>query len=162
MHIRIILEFFEEKRKKSPDTSLSRQSSRCVANEQPCLKTTRLCDDLLLLPTSFQFFYLIFSAPVSFSLWFPISPSLPFFFFFLLKPLSSLATPWTVTHEAPLSRGHPRDEYWTGLPFSSPGDPPDVGTEPMSPVLTGEFFTSEPPGNPIEEIYLSIINKSHL
>ena len=101
MHIRIILEFFEEKRKKSPDTSLSRQSSRCVANEQPCLKTTRLCDDLLLLPTSFQFFYVIFSAPISFSLWFPISPSLPFFFFFPSEAFIKFSHPMDCNARSP-------------------------------------------------------------
>ena len=54
-----------------------------VSNEQPYLKTTRLCDDLL--SSLFRFFYFIFSALISFSLCFPISPSL----FFFLKPLSS-------------------------------------------------------------------------
>ena len=47
--------------------------------------------------------------------------------------------------------GFPRQEYWIGLPFPSPGDLPDWGTEPMSsvaPALVGEFFTTEPPGMP--------------
>ena len=39
-----------------------------------------------------------------------------------------------------------RKEYWSGLPFPSPGDLPNPGTEPLSPALAGEFFTSEPPG----------------
>ena len=45
----------------------------------------------------------------------------------------SFATPWTVAHQAPLSMGFPRQEYWSGLPFPSPGDPPDPGMEPSSP-----------------------------
>ena len=55
-------------------------------------------------------------------------------------------TPWTVSHQAPLSMGYPRQEYWSGLLFPSPGYLPDPGTEPMSPALTGGFFTTEPPG----------------
>ena len=40
-----------------------------------------------------------------------------------------------------------QQEYWSGLPFPSPGDLPNAGTEPTSPVLAGGFFTIEPPGN---------------
>ena len=43
------------------------------------------------------------------------------------------ATPWTAAHQAPLSMGFPRQEYWSGLPFSSLGDLPDPGIEPTSP-----------------------------
>ena len=57
------------------------------------------------------------------------------------------ATPGTVAHQAPLSMGFPRQEYWSGLPFPSPGDLPDSGIEPESPALAG-FFTTEPPGKP--------------
>ena len=42
------------------------------------------------------------------------------------------ATPWTVAHQASLSMGYSRQEYWSGLPFSSPGDLPDSGFEPRS------------------------------
>ena len=45
------------------------------------------------------------------------------------------ATPWTVAYQAPLSMGFSRQEYWSGLPFPSPGDLPDPGTEPGSPAL---------------------------
>ena len=45
----------------------------------------------------------------------------------------SSATPWTVAHQAPLSMGYPRQEYWSGLPFPSPRDLPDPGIEPVSP-----------------------------
>ena len=41
-----------------------------------------------------------------------------------------------------------RQEYWSGLPFLSPGDLPDSGIEPMSPVLADRFFTTEPAGQP--------------
>ena len=39
-------------------------------------------------------------------------------------------------------------EYWSGLPFSPPGDRPTLGIEPMSPELAGRFLTTEPPGKP--------------
>ena len=58
------------------------------------------------------------------------------------------ATPWTVAHQAPLSMAFPRQEHWSGLPFSSPGDLPDPEMEPESPALAGGFFTAEPPGKP--------------
>ena len=57
-------------------------------------------------------------------------------------------TPGTIDHQAPLSMGFPRQEYWKGLPFSSPGDLPSPGTEPKSPALAVEFFTTERPGKP--------------
>ena len=44
--------------------------------------------------------------------------------------------------------GFPRQEYWSGLPFPSPGDRPSLRIEPMSPALAGRFFTTEPPGKP--------------
>ena len=58
-------------------------------------------------------------------------------------------TPWTVIHQAPLSMGFPRQEYWSGLPFPSLRDLPDPGIKPTSPVLTGGFFTTESPGEPL-------------
>ena len=60
-----------------------------------------------------------------------------------------LETPWTVVHQAPLSIGFSRQEYWDGLPCPSPGDLPDLGIQPTSlssPPLAGRFFTAEPPG----------------
>ena len=56
--------------------------------------------------------------------------------------------PWTVAHQAPPSMEFPRQEYWSGLPFPSPGDLPDPGFEPGSPALQADAFQSEPPGNP--------------
>ena len=49
--------------------------------------------------------------------------------------MSDLATPWTVAHQPPLSIGFSRQEYWSGLPFPSPGDVPDPVIEPGSPAL---------------------------
>ena len=52
--------------------------------------------------------------------------------------------PWTVAHQAPLSMGFSRQEYWSGLPFPTPGDLPNLGMEPeflASPALAGRFFT---------------------
>ena len=46
------------------------------------------------------------------------------------KSCPSLATPWTVAHQAPLSMGFSKQEYWSGLPFPSPGDLPDSGINP--------------------------------
>ena len=61
---------------------------------------------------------------------------------------------WTVAHQVPLSMGFPRQEYWSDLPFSSPGALPAPGIEPKSPALAGGFFTTEPPGKPNKVIYL--------
>ena len=54
-------------------------------------------------------------------------------------------TPWTVAHQAPLSMDFSRQEYWSGLPFSSPGDLPDPGIKPRSPALQADSLLSEPP-----------------
>ena len=55
-------------------------------------------------------------------------------------------TPWTVAYQAPLSMEFSRQEYWSGLPFPSPGDLPDPGIEPRSPALQADALLSEPPG----------------
>ena len=55
-------------------------------------------------------------------------------------------TPWTVVCQVPLSMEFSRQDYWSGLPFLSPGDLPDPGIEPTCPALAGRFFTTEPPG----------------
>ena len=54
--------------------------------------------------------------------------------------------PWTVVCQAPLSTEFSRQEYWSGLPFPTPGDLPDPGIEPECPTLAGGFFTTEPSG----------------
>ena len=51
-----------------------------------------------------------------------------------LSYVQLFATPWTVTHQAPLSMGFLRQEYWSGMPFPPPGDLPDPGIELASPV----------------------------
>ena len=59
--------------------------------------------------------------------------------------VSDSVIPWTVAHQAPLSLGFPRQEYWSGLPCPPPGDLPDPGMEPSShtsPALAGGFFTA--------------------
>ena len=50
------------------------------------------------------------------------------------------ATPWTVAQQAPLSMRFSRQEYWSELPFPSPGDLPNPRIEPASPALAGRFF----------------------
>ena len=49
--------------------------------------------------------------------------------------VSDSAIPWTVAHQALLSMGFSKQEYWSGLPFPSPGDLPDPGIKPKSPAL---------------------------
>ena len=56
------------------------------------------------------------------------------------KSCLTLATPWTVTCQPPLSMEFTRQEYWSGLPFPSPGDLLDQGIEPRSPALQADFF----------------------
>ena len=53
-------------------------------------------------------------------------------------------TPWTVAHQAPLSMESSRQEYWSGLPFHSPGDFPNPGIEPVSADLQADSLPSEP------------------
>ena len=67
--------------------------------------------------------------------------------------LSDSVTPWTVAHQAPLSMGFPRQDYWSGQPFLSPGDLPDPGIEPTSPGLQADSLPSEPPGKHYREAY---------
>ena len=60
----------------------------------------------------------------------------------LLSCVQLFVTPWTIAHQAPLSMGFPRQEYWSGLPFPSPGDLPDSGIKPASPALAAGCFTT--------------------
>ena len=59
------------------------------------------------------------------------------------KSCPTLVTPWTVAHQAPLSMGFSKQEYWSGLPFPSPGDLPDPGIEPRSPALQTDALPTE-------------------
>ena len=61
----------------------------------------------------------------------------------LLSHVRLFATPCTIAHQAPLFMTFPRQEYWSELPFPSPGDLPNPGIEPAFPALVGRFFTSE-------------------
>ena len=65
----------------------------------------------------------------------------------VLSLVRVFATPWTIACQAPPSMGFPREEYWNGLPFPSPGDLPDPGIEPGCPALQADSLPSEPPGN---------------
>ena len=64
----------------------------------------------------------------------------------IAKSCSSLVTPWTAACQAPLSIGFARQEYWGGLPFPSPGDLPDPGIKPGSPVLQADSLPADLPG----------------
>ena len=61
-----------------------------------------------------------------------------------LSHVQLFAAPWTVAYQASPSMGFSRQEYWSGLPFPSPGDLPDPGIEPRSPALEADALTSEP------------------
>ena len=56
--------------------------------------------------------------------------------------------------QVPLFMGFPKKEYWSGLPFPSPGDLPEARIKPASPALAGGFFTIEPPGESISSVQL--------
>ena len=66
-----------------------------------------------------------------------------------MKSLSCVrlfVTPWTIAYQVPPSMGFSRQEYWSGLPFPSPGDLPYPGIEPRSPTLWADALFSKPPG----------------
>ena len=76
----------------------------------------------------------------------------------LLSRVWLFATPWTVAHQSPLSRGFSKQDYWSGLPCPSPGDLPDSKIEPMSlksPALASEFLATVPPGKPVKRLLFS-------
>ena len=66
----------------------------------------------------------------------------------LLSHVRLFATPRTEAHQAPLSMGFSRQEYWSGLPFPSLRNLPNSVIKPMSPALAGGYFTAETPGKP--------------
>ena len=70
----------------------------------------------------------------------------------------TLATPWTVARQAPLSTGFSRQEYWSGLPFPSPGDLPDLGIEPVSLALQADSLLLSHQGSP--SVWL-VVHKFH-
>ena len=72
-----------------------------------------------------------------------------------LSRVRLFATPWTVAHQAPPSMGFSRQEYWSEVPFPSPGDLPDLGIELGSPEFQADALTSEPPGKPVSKDHMS-------
>ena len=63
-----------------------------------------------------------------------------------LSRVQLFVTPWTVAYEAPPSMGFSRQEYWSGLPFPSPGDLPNPEIKPRFPALQAGTLPSKPPG----------------
>ena len=70
--------------------------------------------------------------------------------------MSNSMTPWTVAHQAPLPMEFSRQEYWSGLPFPSPGDIPNPGIKPLSPALQVGSLPLSHLGN--RDIMYKIIN----
>ena len=66
-----------------------------------------------------------------------------------LSHVQLFATPWTVAYQDPPSLGFSRQEYWSGLPFPSPGDIPDPAIKPRAPTPQADSLSAEPPGKPI-------------
>ena len=66
----------------------------------------------------------------------------------VVQSCPTLVTPWTVACQAPLSMGFPRQEYWSGLPFPSPGDLPNPGIKPRFPELQVDSLPTELQGSP--------------
>ena len=64
------------------------------------------------------------------------------------KLCRTLVTPWTIARQASLSMGFSKQEYWSGLPFPSPGDLPNPGIESGTPASQSDFLPTEPPGKP--------------
>ena len=64
------------------------------------------------------------------------------------KSCLTLVMPWTVARQAPLSMEFSRQEYWSGLPFPSPGDLPDPGIKPRFSALQADSLLTELPGKP--------------
>ena len=71
----------------------------------------------------------------------------------LLSRVQLFVIPWTVAYQATLSMEFSRQDYWSGLPFPSPGDASYPGSKPRSPALQADALLSEPPGKPVSIIY---------
>ena len=67
----------------------------------------------------------------------------------LCSTVSDSVTPWTESHQVPLSMEFFRQEYWNELPFPTPGDLSNPGIKLVSPALAGRFFIPVPPGKPL-------------
>ena len=66
----------------------------------------------------------------------------------VLSLIQLFVTPWTVAHQAPHPWEFSRQGYWSGLPFPTPGDLPNPGIKPRSPMLQVDSLPAEPPGKP--------------
>ena len=75
--------------------------------------------------------------------------------------MSNSWTPKTVVSQAPLSIEFSRPEYWSGEPFSSPGDLPNSGIEPRSLTLQAGSLPSEPPGKPYTHTHTHTHTNTH-
>ena len=78
-----------------------------------------------------------------------------------LQSCLTLATLWTVACQAPLSMGFSRQEYWSRLPFSSPGDLPNPGIEPGSPALQADSLLTELQGKAMNSLTLNTLRNLH-
>ena len=74
----------------------------------------------------------------------------------LISVMSDSSIPWTVAHQASLSIGFPRQEYWSGLPCPSLGVLPNPGIKPRGPTLQADSLPSEPPEKPFIKLMLEI------
>ena len=72
----------------------------------------------------------------------------------LLGRVWLFGTPWTIAHQPPLSMGFSRQQYWSGLPFLSPGDLPDPGIKPGCLALQADSLPSKPPGEAPNRVYI--------
>ena len=77
------------------------------------------------------------------------------------KSCLALATPWTVVCQAPLSMGFSRQEYWSGLPFTSSGDLPNPGTEPVSPAWQMDSLPMNHQGINVMNTELCLVTQSY-
>ena len=121
-----------------------------------------LCHPLLLLPSIFPSIR-VFSNELALCIRWPkywsftfsishsneILPMMPFYgdVCVLVSCVRLFATPWTIAYQAPLSVEFCRQEYWSGLPFPSPGDLPNPGIKAGSTALQVDSSSSEPPGD---------------
>ena len=78
----------------------------------------------------------------------------------MLSHVWFFGTPKTVAHQVPQSKEFSRQEYWSGLSFTTARDIPNPGIESMSPTLAGGFFTTLPPGKPIIYYMLCLLSVS--
>ena len=76
------------------------------------------------------------------------------------KLCPTLVTSWTVAHQAPPSMGFSKQEYWSGLPFPSPGDLPDPGIKPRSPALQVDSLPLSHRASPHQEQWLNLCDRS--